>query len=123
MPTISKVDLYNGVTATADITANQDFVLTNDAGNIYFNIEGQNNTALFNTAKFTSLVNCSVVSGSKNAGFSVRGKSTATFTLDIGGTNIAKENIKFKATNSLTNFPGLSGNNTGSYFGISLTYS
>jgi hypothetical protein len=123
MPTISKADLYAGVTASANITSNQDFELRNNAGNIYFSIEGQNDTALFNTAKFTSLVNCKVVSGSKNAGFAVTGPATASFTLNIGGTNIAKENIKFRATNTLSSSPGLSGNTTSSYFGIDLTYS
>ena len=111
MPTISKADLYTGVTASANITSNQDFELRNNAGNIYFSIEGQNDTALFNTAKFTSLVNCKVVSGSKNAGFAVTGPTTASFTLNIG------------ATNTLSSSPGLSGDTTSSYFGIDLTYS
>lgn len=122
MPTISKADLYTGVIAPSDITSNADFILRNSAGNIYFSIEGQNNTALFNTAKFTSLVNCKVVSGSKNAAFAVTGPITASFTLNIGGTTIAKENIKFRATNSLSSSPGLSGNTTSSYFGIDVEY-
>lgn len=122
MPTISKADLYTGVIAPSDITSNADFILRNSAGNIYFSIEGQNDTALFNTATFTSLVNCKVVSGSKNAAFAVTGPATASFTLNIGGTTIAKENIKFRATNSLSSSPGLSGNTTSSYFGIDVEY-
>ena len=122
MPTISKTDLYTGVIAPSDITSNADFILRNSAGNIYFSIEGQNDTALFNTATFTSLVNCKVVSGSKNAAFAVTGPATASFTLNIGGTTIAKENIKFRATNSLSSSPGLSGNTTSSYFGIDVEY-
>ena len=123
MPIISKVDLYNGVTPSANITSNANFELRNNAGNIYFSIEGQNNTALFNTATLTSLVNCKVVSGSLNAGFAVTGPSTASFTLNVGGVTIAKENIKFRATNTLSSSPGASGYTTSSYFGIDLTYS
>lgn len=84
MPTISKVDLYNGVKPSANITSNANFELRNNAGNIYFSIEGQNGTTLFNTATLTSLVNCKVVSGSMNAGFAVTGPSTASFTLNVG---------------------------------------
>ena len=122
MPTISKADLYTGVIAPSDITSNADFILRNSAGNIYFSIEGQNDTALFNTATFTSLVNCKVVIGSKNAAFAVTGPATASFTLNIECTTIAKENIKFRATNSLSSAPGLSGNTTSSYFGIDVEY-
>ena len=122
MPTITKADLFTGVTASANITSNQDFELRNNMGNIYFTIEGQNNTELFNTATFTSLVNCSIVSSSKNAGFSVNGFNTASFTLNVGGTTIAKENIRFIATNSKIYSTGDS-TDSGSYFGIDLTYS
>jgi len=121
MPTISKADLYTGVTASANITSNANFELRNNAGNIYFAIEGQNDTALFDTATFTSLVNCTVVSGSKNAAFSVTGTATASFTLDIGGSTIVKDNIKFRATNTLKYSLGDS-TASGSYFGIDLTY-
>ena len=122
MPTISKVDLYNGVKPSADITSNANFELRNNAGNTYFNIEGQNDTALFNTATITSLVNCSVVSGSISAGFSVNGMSTASFTLNLGGVTIAQENIRFLATNSKVYSTGDS-TASGSFFGIDLTYS
>jgi len=122
MPTISKVDLYNGVKPSANITSNANFELRNNAGNTYFNIEGQNDTALFNTATITSLVNCSVVSGSISAGFSVNGMSTASFTLNLGGVTIAQENIRFLATNSKVYSTGDS-TASGSFFGIDLTYS
>ena len=122
MPTISKVDLYNGVNPSANITSNANFELRNNAGNTYFNIEGQNDTALFNTATITSLVNCSVVSGSISAGFSVNGMSTASFTLNLGGVTIAQENIRFLATNSKVYSTGDS-TASGSFFGIDLTYS
>ena len=125
MPDISKADLHTGVTASANITSNANFILRNDAGNTYFTIQGQNDTELFNTATFTSLVSCSVVSGSKSAGFSVNGHSTASFTLNIGGTTIVKENIRFIATNDLvsTFYTGSNfGMITGSYFGIDVTY-
>jgi len=122
MPTITKADLYTGVTASANITSNANFELRNNAGNIYFSIEGQNGTALFNTATFTSLVSCSVVSGSTNAAFAVTGPATASFTLNIGGSTIIKDNIKFRATNTLSSSPGASGYTTSSYFGIDLTY-
>ena len=121
MPTISKADLYTGVTASANISSNANFELRNNAGNIYFSIEGQNGTALFNTATFTSLVNCKVVNGSKNAAFAVTGPATASFTLDIGGSTIVKDNIKFRATNTLKYNLGDS-TASGSYFGIDLTY-
>lgn len=122
MPTISKADLYTGVTASADITSNANFELRNNAGNMYFTIQGQNNTALFDNVTLTSLVNCTVVSGSISAGFSVTGPATASFTLNYGGTNIAKENIRFIATNTLVYSLGDS-TASGSYFGIDLTYS
>ena len=122
MPTISKVDLYNGVKPSANITSNANFELRNNAGNTYFNIEGQNDTALFNTATITSLVNCSVVSGSISAGFSVNGMSTASFTLNLGGVTIAQENIRFLANNSKVYSTGDS-TASGSFFGIDLTYS
>ena len=125
MPSISKADLYRGVTASADISSNANFELRNNAGNIYFSIEGQNDTAIFNTATITSLVNCKVVKGSKNAAFSVTGPATASFTLNIGGSTIAQENIKFRATNTL-GYTFYTGSNpdvvTGSYFGIDLEY-
>jgi len=114
----SKAELYRGGSPSTDITTNQNFELRNNAGNIYFSIEGQNGTALFNTATLTSLVNCSVVSGSRNAAFAVTGPATASFTLNIGGATIAKENIKFRATNTLSSSPGASGNTTSSFFGI-----
>ena len=119
MPTISKADLYAGVTASQNITSNANFELRNNAGNIYFSIEGQNDTALFDTATFTSLVSCSVTTGSKNAAFAVTGPATASFTLDIGGSTIVKDNIKFRATNSevYTFYTGSSsGKVTGSFF-------
>jgi len=113
----SKADLYRGGSSSTDITTNQNFELRNNAGNTYFNIEGQNGTALFNTATITSLVNCSVVSGSMSAGFSVNGMSTASFTLNLGGVTIAKENIRFIATNSKVYSTGDS-TASGSFFGI-----
>jgi hypothetical protein len=124
MPVVfTKNELYRGGPATVDITDNIDFELRNNAGNIYFSILGQNDTLLFDTATFTSLVNCKVVSGSRNAAFAVTGHATASFTLNIGGATIAKENIKFRATNTLSSSPGASGNTTSSFFGIDLTYS
>ena len=76
--------------------------LRNNASNIYFSIEGQNDTALFDSVTFTSLVNCSVTTGSKNAAFTIAGPATASFTLNTGGSTIVKDNIKFRATNTLS---------------------
>ena len=122
MPTISKADLYTGVTASQNITSNANFELRNNASNIYFSIEGQNDTAIFDNVTFTSLVNCSVTTGSKNAGFTIAGPATASFTLNVGGSTIVKDNIKFRATNTLVSSPGESGYTTSSYFGIDLEY-
>lgn len=117
----TKAELYTGVTASADITSNISCELRNNGGNTYFSIESSGNTALFGKASFNTLDKCTVVSGSKNAVFAVNGPATASFNLNIGGATIPKENIKFRATNSEVYSIGDS-TDSGSYFGIDLTY-
>lgn len=100
MPTYTRAQLRNGVTASADLTAGTyNFSLVNNIENTYFSIEGVN-SFIFQSSSLASLSNCTVVSGSRNAAFSVKGNSTATFNFVVTKT-IPKEQIKFRATNPL----------------------
>lgn len=122
MPTYNRTQLRDGVNADADLTADTyNFSLVNNSGNNYFTIEGQNSELPFTKASINTLVNCSFVTGSKNAGFSVNGNSTATFNLVVTDT-ISANDIKFRATNSLIyNINDTTA--SGSVFGIEGSYS
>jgi len=118
MPTYTRKELYTGVTASANIPASaQSFSLANDGGNVYFTIESLNDTFIFNNAVATSLTNCSVVSGSKNASFIIKEGTTATFTLTPSSI-ITKDNIRFIATNTSI----LSGSADEFFKGVTLSY-
>jgi hypothetical protein len=75
---------------------------------------------VFNSASLSSLVNCTVVSGSTNAGFIINPTATATFTFTPSST-IAKEEVRFNAANSLVYSLGDS-TASGSAFGVDLNY-
>ena len=120
MPTYTRTQLRDGVNADANLTsATYNFSLVNNGGNIYFTIEGENDELPFTKASINTPVNCSFVTGSKNAGFSVNGSSTATFNLVVTST-INASNIKFRATNTLVE--NQANPVTGSIFGIEASY-
>ena len=122
MPTYTRTQLRDGVNADANLTAaTYNFSLVNNGGNIYFTIEGKNDELPFTKASINTPVNCSFVTGSKNAGFSVSGNSTATFNLVVTDT-INVNDIKFKATNPLIYSLGDT-TASGSVFGIEASYS
>jgi hypothetical protein len=124
MPSYTRAQLYNGTTASVDLTTAGGaltFTLVNTkTSTAYFNIESRQTQNVIDNATIGSLSNCSVVSGSRNAGFIVDSKATATFTF-TPTSNIAKENIKFIAANDHVfsiNDPDASG----SFFGVNLSY-
>ncbi len=120
MPTYTRTQLRNGVSAAANLTAaTYNFSLVNNTGNIYFSIEGKNGELPFTKATINTPVNCSFVTGSMNAGFAVKGDSTATFNLVVTST-INASNIKFRATNTLVE--NQANPVTGSIFGIEASY-
>ena len=121
MPTYTRTQLRDGVNADADLTAaTYNFSLVNNGDNSYFSIEGKNNELPFTKASINTPVNCTFVTGSKNAGFSVNGNSTATFNLVVTDT-INANNIEFRATNPLIYSLGDS-TASGSVFGIQASY-
>jgi hypothetical protein len=73
---------------------------------------------VFNSASLSSLVNCTVVSGSTNAGFIINPTATATFIFTPSST-IAKEEARFNAANSLVYSLG-DPTASGSAFGVDL---
>jgi len=116
-------------TSSADLTA-QAYTFTlvnNNNSTAYFAMEGARiwdgnkfvYKTLFPSASLSALTNCTVVSGSTNAAFIINPTSTATFAFTPTAT-IAKEQMQFSAPNAEFNFPGLSGNNTASLFGVDL---
>jgi hypothetical protein len=125
MPTYTRTDLRNGVTASADITTGaKTFTLVNDLPNVtYFVIEGTNYVVdslpyyrqIFSSASISSLVNCTVITESMHAGFIVNPSSTATFSFTPSVT-IPASHIRFVATNPTI----LSGSTTTTY-GIELS--
>lgn len=122
MSTLTRTQLRDGVNADTDLTAGTyNFSLVNNGGNSYFSIEGKNDELPFTKASINTPVNCSFVTGSKNAGFSVNGNSTATFNLVVTDT-ISANDIKFIATNPLI-YHIDDPTSSGSIFGIEATYS
>lgn len=99
--TFTKAQLREGVKPTSNLTVTtHTFSIENSIGNTYFVIESQNNAFVFNSASISNPINCSFVTGSKNAAFCINAKSTATFNLVVTK-EIAKEDIKYTATNPL----------------------
>jgi len=127
MATYTRLDLRTWQTDSADFTTARNFSLVNDLDTTaYFTMEGVRiwdgaeyvYKDVFNSASLSSLVNCTVVSGSTNAGFIINPTATATFTFTPSST-IAKEEVRFNAANSLVYSLGDS-TASGSAFGVDL---
>ena len=121
MPTLTRTQLRNGVNPTGGLsTTTYNFSLDNNGGNTYFAIESKNNESVFTKASINTPVNCTFVTGSKNAAFSVNANSTATFKLVVTS-GIAEADVKFSATNPLIYSLG-DPTASGSVFGIEATF-
>ena len=130
MPTYTRTDLRNGVTASANLSVGATtFTLVNDIPNVtYFNIEGTVFSdpsspyggvayrQIFNSASISSLTNCTVITESVHAGFIVNPSSIASFSFTPSIT-IPASHIKFIATNPTV----LSGSVT-TVYGVNLSY-
>jgi len=70
MPTYTRQQLKNGVTASANIKAgdNEVILVNNASSTAYFNIEGVNGKDLFNTHSISNPVNCTFISESFHVG-------------------------------------------------------
>ena len=85
MATFTREQLRTRQQNNADFSSAKNFSLVNNISTTaYFNIEGarlSNNTykKIFDSASITTLVNCTVITGSSQAGFIVDPNSTATF--------------------------------------------
>ena len=126
MATFTRLQLRTRQQNNVDFASAKDFSLVNNLeGTTYFNIEGarlSNNTykKVFDSASITTLVNCTVITGSSQAGFIINPDSTATFTFTPGsGHTIKKEEMDFFATNPLL-FNTLDPTSSGSAFGVTL---
>jgi len=121
MATLTRAQLRDGVNPIGGLSVTTyNFSLVNNGGNSYFTIEGKNGELPFTKASINTPVNCSFVTGSVNAGFSVNANSTATFNLVVTS-GIAEADIKFRATNPLIYSLGdLTA--SGSVFGIEASY-
>jgi hypothetical protein len=125
MPTYTRTDLRNGVTASANITTGATtFILVNNLPNVtYFVIEGTNYVVdslpyyrqIFSSASISSLVNCTVITESMHAGFIVNPSSTASFSFTPSVT-IPASHIRFVATN-----PTILSGSTATTYGIELS--
>ncbi len=130
MPTYTRTDLRNGVTASSDLSVGATtFTLINDIPYVtYFVIEGTTFSdpsspyggvayrQIFNSASISSLTNCTVITESVHAGFIVNPSSTASFSFTPSVT-IPASHIKFIATNPTV----LSGSVT-TVYGVNLSY-
>jgi len=105
----TRLQLRDFQTSTADLTA-QAYTFTlvnNNSSTAYFAMEGVRYwdgagfvyKTLFPSASLSSLTNCTVVSGSTNAGFIIDPNATATFIFTPTAT-IAKEQMQFSAPNA-----------------------
>jgi len=134
MPSYTREQLKNGVTASANITTGaKTFSLENNSTSVsYFTIEGTSYyysssthegpayRQIFSSASITSLTNCSTITESMHAGFIVDPLSTASFSFTPSVT-IPSSHIKFTATNTLV-YSIDDPTSSGSYFGVSLSY-
>ena len=123
MPSFTREQLRTFTTNSADFTAVvHTFTLVNNASTVAgFSMEGKDGKEIFESGSITSLLNCSLVSGSNNVAFLIDSGSTATFTFTPTST-ISQEDILMLAPNAL----GYSLDDTtasGSYFGVNLDIS
>jgi len=131
MPTYTRTQLRDGVTASANLTTGaKTFTLVNDVSTTsYFVIEGTTFSEpsspyggiayrqIFNSASVTSLVNCTMITESVHAAFIVNPSSTATFSFTPSVT-IPASHIKFIAAN-----PTVLSGSTSTVYGIELSTS
>jgi len=131
MPTYTRTQLRDGVTASANLTTGaKTFTLVNNVSTTsYFIIEGTTFSEpsspyggiayrqIFNSASVTSLVNCTMVTESVHAAFIVNPSSTATFSFTPSVT-IPAAHIKFIAAN-----PTILSGSTSTVYGIELSTS
>ena len=107
----TRLQLRSFQTSSADFAGSTAYTFTlenNNNSTAYFAIEGNeywNGTRfvykdVFHSASFSSLTNCTVVSGSTNAAFIIDKNATATFTFTPTAL-IAKEQVKFSAPNTI----------------------
>jgi len=129
MPTREELRSYT--THSSDFSSAVTFTLENNASTTaYFAIEGGRYYVsesgvfvgykykdVFNSASLSNLSNCTVVSGSQNAGFIINPNATATFDFTPSST-ISKDLVLLSAANSKV----ISGSTT-SYYGVDLTIS
>ncbi len=129
MPSFTREQLRAFTTNSANFTAtSHTFTLANNSSTTaYFAIEGNRHYVsesgvfvghrckdVFNSASLGSLTNCTVVSGSLNAGFIIDPSATATFTFTPTST-LSKDLVLFSAPNAKV----ISGS-TENYFGVNL---
>ena len=129
MPSFTREQLRSFTTNSANFTAQAyDFELVNNATTTaYFAIEGgryyvsesgvfvgHRYKDVFNSASLGSLTNCTVVSGSLNAGFIIDPSATATFTFTPTST-ISKDLVLLSAPNAKV----ISGS-TETFYGVDL---
>jgi hypothetical protein len=129
MPTYTRTQLRDGVTASANLTTGaKTFTLVNNVSTTsYFIIEGTTFSEpsspyggiayrqIFNSASVTSLVNCTMITESVHAAFIVNPSSTATFSFTPSVT-IPAAHIKFIAAN-----PTILSGSTSTVYGIELS--
>ena len=129
MPTYTRTQLRDGVTASANLTTGaKTFTLVNDVSTTsYFVIEGTTFSEpsspyggiayrqIFNSASVTSLVNCTMITESVHAAFIVNPSSTATFSF-TPSVIIPASHIKFIAAN-----PTVLSGSTSTVYGIELS--
>ena len=123
MPSFTREQLRTFTTNSADFTAvAHTFTLVNNASTVAgFSMEGKDGKEIFESGSITSLLNCSLVSGSNNVAFLIDSGSTATFTFTPTST-ISQEDILMLAPNALV-YSLDDTTASGSYFGVNLDIS
>ena len=123
MPSFTREQLRTFTTNSADFTAVvHTFTLVNNASTVAgFSMEGKDGKEIFESGSITSLLNCSLVSGSNNVAFLIDSGSTATFTFTPTST-ISQEDILMLAPNALV-YSLDDTTASGSYFGVNLDIS
>ena len=128
MATYTRLQLRSFQTSSFDFLAqaNTFTLVNNNSSTAYFAMEGVRYwdgtrhvyKILFPSASLSGLVNCTVVSGSTNAGFIINPNATATFVFTPIAT-IAKEQMQFSAPNAQVFSLG-DATASGSLFGVDL---
>jgi hypothetical protein len=135
MPTLTRKQLRTRHTASTDLTNGTTFTLTNNVSkSVYFNIEGSRyyisesgvfdgykHYDIFNTASLDTLVNCSVITGSLQAGFVVDPGAVATFNWATT-TTVPQENVTFMASNGLVRSGSTPSGSVDLLYGVQLDY-